>query len=147
MANEIVCMENVHRYYSEKPDLLAKYREIEASGKCPFCSPNIENPLIFETLCWRAVNNQFPYQNTRRHLLLLPKRHIVDLAQMSPQEWMEMGNVLAAAVAEMPRLVEGYGLALRMAEIGGVTLHHLHWHLIVPEVGMNGPFPVDFKIG
>lgn len=147
VSQDIVCMENVRRYYGDKPDLVAKYEEIAASGKCPFCAPNIENPLVSETARWMIVENQFPYKNAKNHLLLIPRRHLVRLSHVAVEEWADFAVAIRKAHLAT-RCYDGFGLALRVGEVGGVTLHHLHWHLIVPEIGEKGTaIPVNFGIG
>lgn len=147
MASDIVCMVNVERYYGARLEVLAKFQESVKSGKCPFCAPNIENLLVCETRDWLVVTNCFPYQNSRLHLLVLPKRHVIDPTELGGQEWAGMSEVVAMVTNRFPYLADGYGLGLRVKEIGGVTLYHLHWHLISPSVGENGQIPVNFGIG
>lgn len=147
MANDIVCMANVERYYGTRLEILANLQETAKGGKCPFCAPNIVNQLVCETMCWRVVTNHFPYKNSRLHLLILPKRHIITPADLTWQEWAGMGEAIYKATNRFPYLADGYGLALRTGEIGGVTLWHLHWHLIVPSVVEHGQIPVNFGIG
>jgi diadenosine tetraphosphate (Ap4A) HIT family hydrolase len=151
-AQKIVCMENVHRYYGDNPELVAKYVEFVESGKCPFCAPNIKNQLVGTTAYWRIVENQYPYKHVdgtvvRLHLLLLPKRHVVTLEELSLEEWADLFRAISAATERFPFLADGFGLAVRVGEIGGVTLNHLHPHLIAPALGESGQKPVSFGIG
>jgi len=147
MSQLIVCQENVQRYYGDKPEMLEKYRKIVESGKCPFCAPNIENVLVGQTQYWNVVENPFPYKNACVHLLLLPKRHVVFLAQSNREEWSDMPLAIDLAICKRPALAHGGGLALREKQVGGVTLYHLHWHLIAPAFGDDGQIPVNFGIG
>lgn len=147
MAKQIVCMENVERYYGANPEMLKKYRQIQDSGKCPFCPGNIENTIVGATTHWHIVHNQYPYKGARLHLLLLPKRHIISLAQLLPEEWADMNRAFNFATSKFPSLNQGSGLAVRDGAVGGVSLYHLHFHLIVPEIGTSGPIPVNFGIG
>lgn len=146
-VSNIVCKQNVRRYYADNAEMLKKYRQIAESGKCPFCAPNIDNKFFGETSGWNIVYNQFPYKNSRLHLLLLPKRHIVHAADMTPDEWADLGAAVRLTVAKAPWLANGFGLALRVGEVGGVSLYHLHFHLIAPEIGEKGQIPVSFGIG
>lgn len=152
MPTDVVCMENVTRYYGGNPELVRKFQEIAQSGVCPFCDEAAKakfgavNKFVLETKHWNVVHDEFPYKGARVHLLLLPKRHIVTLEQMMPSEWEELPRLLVWSLCDF-RLTAGYGLALRVGAIGGVTLHHLHFHLIVPQVGEKGQIPVNFGIG
>lgn len=147
MTNPIVCWPNVHRYYGDNPDLLGKYRQIRERGNCPFCYPHIENKFLCTTSWWNVIYNQYPYKCTSAHLLLLPKRHVIAVADLKSEEWADMVVVLRGAEAKEPLLSKGYGLALRSGEAGGAILYHLHFHLILPEVGSEGAIPVNFGIG
>ena len=147
MSLKIVCDANVRRYYGDNAALLEKYAQTVQGGKCPFCHPNIENKPVAETCHLRVVHNQFPYKLTRLHLLVLPKRHIASLLEMNGSEWADMDMALRNVIALYPFVRDGYGLAVRDGEIGGVTLWHLHWHIIVPSVGQGGQIPVNFGIG
>ena len=147
MAGNIVCEPNVERYYGSKPDLVRKYKEIAEGGECPFCPAGIEKQgfsIVRETPNWIAVKNQYPYPHTALHLLLVSKRHITSFSEFTDEELAEWNRLIRDLTLDYP---EGYGLALRVGEVGGVTLYHLHWHIIVPEIGPDGQIPVNFGIG
>ena len=147
MASNIVCEENVARHYGDNPDLLREYEKIAQSGECPFCPAGIEKQgfsIVRETPYWIAVKNQYPYANTALHLLLVPKRHIISFPELTGEELAEWHRLMVVLTLDFP---EGYGLALRAGKVGGVILYHLHWHLIVPEIGTDGQISVNFGIG
>ena len=147
MGNRIVCEANVSRYYGDNPALLEKYRLISESGKCPFCEPFDDIVCVGRTDHWRIVRNNFPYKNASQHLLVVPKRHLITLAEMNSKEWADMANVLKGLIEFYPVFSNGYGMAVRDSEVGGVTLYHLHFHLIAPAIGEDGQIPVTFGIG
>ncbi len=148
--DDIVCWPNVERYYGDNPKLVKKYRGIRESGECPFCPGNItkeSRELVAETDLWNIIKNQYPYQGSAFHLLVVPKRHVISLRDLYPEEWAQMAEVIAIVADKYPFLTKGYGLAVRVGEVGGVTLRHLHWHLIAPQVVETGPIAVNFEIG
>ena len=148
MGNKrIVCMENVRRYYGAKPGEIERYEAIERSGICCFCAPNIKNVFVDETDHWNVVECNPPYKGTRLHLLLLPKRHVICPEEMMPEELGDMINAINIAVIKNPFLSDGYGLALRVKKVGGVSLFHSHWHLFGLEIGPAGQIPLQFGIG
>lgn len=148
MAQRVVCGENVLRYYGKNPEMKEVYRNIAASGKCPFCPGNIENkPVGIGTAHWNVVHNKWKYKNAKWHFLLLPKRHVTSIAEMTAEEMADLWNAVALVVKKYPSAAKGYGLCVRVDEVGGVTLYHLHFHLIVPKIGRNGQIPVNFGIG
>ena len=145
--NDVVCVANVFRYYGDKPDLIEKYRQISESGKCPFCEGNIVNKFVGKTEHWNIVFCEPPYKNTRLHLLILPKRHVISFNEFRREELADLLDAVGLATNKYPFLDKGLGLPIRVKEVGGVTLFHLHWHLIAPEIGENGQIPVNFGIG
>lgn len=147
MSQNVVCEANVLRYYGDKPELLDKYARIAESGNCPFCAPNIQNEFVGTTIHWSIVKNQFPYKGSRSHLLILPARHVIDVSELLLPEWIDFPRAIEMAVRMNSFMQNGYGLALRVKEVGGVTLNHLHWHLITPQIGEKGQIPVNFGIG
>lgn len=147
MCQKIVCQANVRRYYGDNAELLERYKVITESGKCPFCEPFEDMVCLGRTTHWRIVKNNYPYQNAQEHHMAIPARHICSLAEMTPEEWSDMANVLTGLLDFHPVYKKGYGLALRDGEVGGVTLYHLHFHLIAPAIGEHGQIPVNFGIG
>ncbi|MBI4101378.1 MAG: HIT family protein [Candidatus Nealsonbacteria bacterium] len=150
--NDIVCQANVARYYGESPDLLEEYRRITEGGKCPFCPEGIREKnfkVLGETDHWTIVHSQYPYKNVRLHLLAVPKRHIISSAELSRLEWADLAAVVGIAIDNFPFLSQGFGWGVREKEAGGVTLYHLHFHLIAPEVNCRGlaEIAVNFGIG
>ena|SRR3989344_5939607 len=152
MPDQIVCMNNVQRYYGDRPDLVEENRRIEESGKCPFCPDGIKDKgfvIIGETSGWTLVLNQFPYKGSTAHILVVPKRHIVSSLDLKTSEWVQWQEIMDIAVTKYPFLKNGFGIAMREKELGGVTLYHLHFHLIVPKANTESfaEVPVNFRIG
>lgn len=147
MPNNIVCGANVKRHYVDNPELVKKYTEIVKNGRCPFCPGNIEDEVVGETEHWTIVLNQFPYKGSRLHLLVIPKQHRISLVELSREEWADFFVAIRVATERYVFLADGYGMAVREKEIGGATLYHVHFHIIVPEVGKQGPVSIYFGIG
>ena len=147
MLEKIVCMSNVERRYKKRPEMLALYKQTETSATCPFCEPNITNDFVARTNFWNVVLQMFPCKGSKAHLLLLPKRHIADVAQLSPEEFLDLQNAISLAGNGQHSLEDGYGLALRVKELGGITIRHLHFHLIVPKEVKTIKSAVNFGIG
>ena len=101
---------------------------------CPFCKmasgamdvPKLhDDDLVFAV---RDINPRAPV-----HVLIVPKQHIADARELTAVH----GDVLArmfrvarlAAEAEGVR-ESGYRLAFNVGEDAGMTIHHLHMHLL-----------------
>ena len=145
-------MKNVLRYYRERPELVEKNRRIEESGRCPFCPEGLKSEgfqIVGETTSWTIASSQFPYRGSDVHLLVLPKRHVITSLDLTSWEWEQWPEILRIATTEFPFLTTGFGLAMRENVLCGVTLYHLHFHLIVPKANAEGgaEVPVNFAIG
>ncbi len=84
-----------------------------------------DDELVFAI---RDINPRAPI-----HLLIVPKQHIPDARQVSD----EHGALLARMVAVAAQLAEsegirqrGYRLAFNVGEDGGMTIPHLHLHVL-----------------
>jgi len=67
------------------------------------------------------------------HVLIIPKKHIANLLEISSEDIMLMGHVLATIpkIATKLGLAEdGFRLVVNTKENGGQTVPHLHWHML-----------------
>jgi histidine triad (HIT) family protein len=75
------------------------------------------------------------------HFLLVPKRHIASMAQLTPQDAGLMGRLmvlapkLAAQAGCNPYPEGGFRMVCNTGTEGGQEVHHLHVHI------MGGPRP------
>ena len=78
-------------------------------------------------LAFRDVAPQAP-----THVLLVPKKPIPSLAQLTDDDAPLAGHLVltAAALAERLGLTGGYRLAVNCGPDGGQTVDHLHFHLL-----------------
>jgi len=66
---------------------------------CPFCHPQKEN-ILAETEHTRVIRNLFPYdlwefRDVNEHYMVIPKRHVKSLIELSPTEQAELMKVIA----------------------------------------------------
>ncbi|MEM6978653.1 MAG: histidine triad nucleotide-binding protein [Planctomycetota bacterium] len=66
------------------------------------------------------------------HILVIPKREIVSLADLTDDDQAVMGRcvVVAAKVAAELGLTDGYRLVVNCGDDGGQEVPHLHFHLL-----------------
>jgi histidine triad (HIT) family protein len=71
------------------------------------------------------------------HILLIPKRHIATLAEVTPAETPLLGHMLALAPVLMRQLGVhgGFRTLINTGPDGGQEVYHLHMHV------MGGPRP------
>jgi diadenosine tetraphosphate (Ap4A) HIT family hydrolase len=129
----LYCLQN-----ARAPEQQARMRALEQAGVCLFCPDGLAaygshaKPVV-ETACWLAVDNDFPYVGARRHLLLIPRTHVVDLGELDSAArtdfWAALESVRAATGAD------DYGVGIRSGDCAatGGTIAHLHVHFLVPD--------------
>ncbi len=73
------------------------------------------------------------------HLLMIPKRHIASMAELSASDAPLMGRmmVLARQLAEAQGSREGFRLIANTGPVGRQDVYHLHFHLL----GGDKPLP------
>lgn len=121
-------------------------------GGCPFCPDGIAEqerrgearPVIRQGTYWHVRHNNWPYDNTRIHLLLIHNQHAEQLADISPeaaQELIELAQWIEGEFA-----IEGGGFGMRFGDIrhNGASVRHLHAHVLTARVtDMADP---DYKL-
>lgn len=100
---------------------------------CLFCSiaaGDIPATIVHETertLAFRDLNPMAP-----THVLVIPRDHYADVAELADADPTYAGEVLAAAaaVARQEGLATGYRLVTNTGDDAGQTVHHLHVHVL-----------------
>lgn len=66
------------------------------------------------------------------HILIIPKKPIVSLADLSPEDESIVGRcvIVASKVAQEQNLENGYRLVVNCGNDGGQEVPHLHFHLL-----------------
>jgi len=104
------------------------------TNDCLFCkivAREIPAKLAYEDEHTVAFHDVRPMAPT--HVLVIPRRHIVGVADAKPEDALTLGQVLLAgrAVAEKTGLVEsGYRLVLNNGVNAGQSVFHLHLHVL-----------------
>ena len=86
--------------------------------------------IVFEDdicLAFRDIKPQAP-----THILLIPKKEIMSLADLSEEDEHIMGRCVIAAskIAAAEGLDGGYRLVVNSGDDGGQEVPHLHFHLL-----------------
>ena len=78
-------------------------------------------------LAFRDIKPQAP-----THILVVPKKEIVSLADLSDEDEQIVGRCVLAAskVAALEKLDDGYRLVVNSGDDGGQEVPHLHFHLL-----------------
>ena len=77
-----------------------------------------------------AIEDKFPKAPV--HILIIPKKVILDLQSMKEEDLPLLGNIVQVAqkLAKEFKLDEGYRLVVNNGMQAGQTIFHLHFHLM-----------------
>ena len=135
MSEEKKFVVPAHSRTQEQSDVL---KRIEKSHECPFCEKNLlkehKRPIIKTGKHWILTLNQWPYNGTQYHFLLIARKHVEKIQEIVPigagDELLQLVSFLEVAFS----LTSG-SLCIRFGDphLNGGTIHHLHAHIIVPH--------------
>lgn len=121
-------------------DYVDALKRIIADGVCPFCHDFVDkvmpayhpNPILVENDSWIVTRNAWPYENTKEHLVLVIKRHILNPEEMTKEEALDLWD----AIKEVKKMLDitHSTLLMRSSESTGktgATVQHLHAQLIM----------------
>jgi ATP adenylyltransferase len=78
-----------------------------------------------------VILNKFPYNNG--HLMIVPKRHVGRLADLAPEEMLELGQLAQAAEAALADVYRphGFNMGINLGRPAGAGVpDHLHLHMV-----------------
>jgi ATP adenylyltransferase len=125
-----------------------EYVGSEREEGCVFClarddAGNPRRLVVAEgELCF-LIMNRFPYATG--HLMVLPKEHVAELEELSPEVWSEMLELAKAAKAALTKLYnpDGFNMGLNLGSAAGAGIaQHLHLHIVPRWEGDNNFMPV-----
>lgn len=90
-----------------------------------------------------TILNCYPYNNG--HLLIAPRLHRARLDQLTPEEQLELVQVIARMVALLEKVLhpQGFNVGLNLGRAAGAGLPgHLHWHVVPRWSGDTNFMPV-----
>jgi len=106
---------------------------------CKIAAKQIPSRTVYDDDEFYAFHDIHPWAPV--HFLIIPKRHIPSMAQITPEHAAMMGRMMAL----VPKLAEqegcnpypqgGFRLVTNTGTEGGQEVHHLHFHV------MGGPRP------
>jgi ATP adenylyltransferase len=92
--------------------------------------------------------NKYPYNNG--HLMIVPKRHYLDLEQLDHRELEELFDLLRASIKVLKACFRphGFNIGINIGKVGGAGEDHLHLHVVPRWAGDTNFMPVigDTKV-
>jgi ATP adenylyltransferase len=113
---------------------LARMRELEAEGVCIFCPEHAgryqREPVEHSGEHWYVTRNDFPYEGTAAHYLIVARRHVSTFAELPDEAGAELWQIRrelaerlgAAAFATIERSGD--------MRFNGGSVAHLHVHMV-----------------
>ena len=100
---------------------------------CLFCKiieGKIPSKKVYEddrTFAFQDINPQAP-----THVLIIPKKHVVDIKSATPEDAELIGycNLVAAKIAKDRGLSGGFRTVYNVGPDAGQSVFHLHLHLL-----------------
>ena len=121
---------------------------------CIFCdlpaaAKDRENLVLGRSEHTFAILNRFPYNNG--HLMVVPRRHLADIADLRADEYAELGEKLRVAIRLLGAAykAQGYNVGLNLGQVAGAGIaDHVHWHVVPRWNGDTNFMPVlgDTKV-
>lgn len=136
------------RDFFERPERLRYVRKLLPVDGCVFCNSE-KRGVGFEGLCLlRQSNslillNKYPY-NTG-HLLILPRRHVANLWDLSVEENQELAHWIQTSLKILKQVYncDGFNVGLNHGAVAGAGIpDHLHWHVVPRWGGDTNFFPL-----
>jgi len=99
------------------------------SKTCVFCKPPKED-VIFSTKRVFLQANKYPYGEG--HLLVIPKRHINQVIDLTSKEREEFFNLIDLAVYALSLYMkpQGFNIGCSIGDVAGESIKHLHFHVL-----------------
>lgn len=124
--------------------------QIVKDGVCPFCQAQLakyhRQPILWENDRWLVTENDYPYEGTRFHFLIIRKqhRHIEDVG---PSAWVDLGRAVDWIIEHYK--IKGGTFLMRFGEMeyNGSSVQHLHAHIIVGRKKGTKTESLKVKVG
>jgi ATP adenylyltransferase len=117
-----------------------EYLTAEKPAGCIFCQQGNDRDLLIlqATPLTLVMLNRYPYTNG--HLMVAPRRHLADLAELSDPEMLELFKTvtLCRDVLSQSCTPDGFNIGVNLGKAAGAgVLDHLHLHVVPRWNGDN----------
>jgi ATP adenylyltransferase len=117
------------------PNKLEYVRGKRPSTPCILCAikerrKEVKCLDVYRTEHFIVSLNLYPYNPA--HLLIFPKRHILDVRQLLEEETKQMHELLCAALSVLEKVYEpaGFNIGYNIGREAGASIEHLHLHIV-----------------
>jgi len=117
---------------------------------CFFCQKlkekkDVKNLILYQSEYVFVIMNKYPYTNG--HLMVVPKRHCLDLEELDHNELREVFDLLKASTQVLKTNLRphGFNIGMNIGKVGGAGEGHLHLHIVPRWAGDTNFMPVIGK--
>jgi len=108
--------------------------ELEASGVCIFCPEHVEQyhrePIEFSGEHWYVTRNDWPYEGTAAHYLIVPHRHVSSFDELPDQAGAELWAIKRRLKEQLSPLACATVERSGDMRLNGGSVAHLHTHFV-----------------
>lgn len=123
-------------------------KQVKEPG-CIFCSKpaqqqDQENFILFRGETSFVIMNYYPYNNG--HLMVVPFRHIADIAELNDDERLELMQLLALSKEALMQTMSphGFNVGMNLGQVAGAGVKdHLHFHIVPRWNGDTNFMPIS----
>ncbi|NLT96364.1 MAG: histidine triad nucleotide-binding protein [Clostridia bacterium] len=97
---------------------------------CKIANKEIPSQVVYEDDLIMAFNDIQPQAPV--HVLVVPKKHIKDIASLSDTDYDLMGRIfkIINKIAKEKGIEDGFRIVNNCGEKGGQSVGHLHFHIL-----------------
>jgi len=120
-----------------RSNYIESFKDKQSGGNCIFCEAvekdiaEMSNLLIRKSDQTLVIMNLYPYNNG--HLMIVPKRHIGSIEQITQEESHELMDeiILAEKVLQKVYSPQGFNIGANLGRAGGAGIEeHIHFHIV-----------------
>jgi ATP adenylyltransferase len=115
--------------------------------RCIFCEKlrkkkDEENLILYQTRYAFVMMNKFPYNNG--HVMVVPKRHCLDLDELNDHELRELFQLLKGSTQILKSSLRphGFNIGINIGRAGGAGEEHIHFHIVPRWIGDTNFMPI-----
>jgi len=125
-----------------------RMQKCKDEGMCYLCERIARKEhIVKQNRHWYIIKNDFPYEGTVHHYLIIPKRHIVNLDDLNSREESWFFNIHWWLKRELG--VTGFSMFVRSGDMQytHASLDHVHFQFIVGTKKKTGSEKIKVTLG
>ena len=120
-----------------RSNYIESFKDEQFGGKCIFCESidkditDLNNLVVQKSENTLVIMNLYPYNNG--HLMIVPKKHIGSIEQISLEESHELMDeiILAEKILQNVYSPQGFNIGANLGRAGGAGIEeHIHFHIV-----------------